>query len=189
MKVFLQPGLRALSGGMGDWVYQLRNGKTILGMKPLNTKEPSQAQMDQRARFKKAAAYAKFALADEATRRIYEAAAEEKGIPAFALCVADFLKGPAIEEVDTSAYNGHDGSPIGILTSDDVGVVNVHVTITDGNGTTIESGNAVESVIGTGHWSYMATASIAPGIPVNINVVATDRPGGTAVQSIPYTIP
>jgi hypothetical protein len=75
------------------------------------------------------------------------------------------------------------------LTSDEVGVVSVRVTITNGNGTTYESGNAVEVSPGTGLWSYMATASLSPGMPVEINVVAADRPGGTAVQNIPFTIP
>jgi hypothetical protein len=172
---------------MGDWVYRVRNGKTILGMKPINTKEPSQAQLDQRARFAEAAAYAKRIMADAQAREAYEIAAEQKDKPAFALCVADFLKPPSIKSVNTSAYAGNEGNTIGIVTVDDMGVVNVAVTITDQAGNVIESGQAVEKAFGG--WTYTVTASVAPGVPVIVKVVATDRPGGIAVQDVPLTIP
>lgn len=187
-KVFLQSGLEALSGRLGDWVFQRRKSKTVLSKRPINTKEPSEAQIQQRKRFKKAKRYANRALANETARAFYEALAEEKDIPVFALCVGDFLNPPAIEEVDLSAYNGHEGSQILIETEDDTGVVSVQVSITDGNGTTYESGNAVEVKSGGGEWTYTTTTLMSPGMPVQINVVAKDRPGGTAEQNIPVTI-
>lgn len=187
-KVFLQPGLRGLSGAMGDWVYQMRNGKTILGMKPINSKEPSQAQVTHRERFKQATLYGKLVMADPALHAFYTQAAAQKDVPIFALCVADFFHTPTINEVDTSDYNGHEGSPIHITALDDVGVVSVRVTITDNNGIVLESGNAIETSSGSGRWSYITTTFIGPDFPVNINVVAMDRPGGTAVQDMPLTI-
>jgi hypothetical protein len=182
-KVVLQPGLRALSGAMGDWVFQTRNGKTIVGMKPLKSKEPTQAQIDHRDRFKQAAAYAKRTLADSNTRKIYDLVSEEKNIPAMALCVADFFHAPSIELMDFGNYNGQIGSSIQILTADDIGVVSLKVTLRDGQGTLIESGDGVEYPLGTGQWTYTAKSAVASGTSVTAYVTATDRPGGMATQN------
>lgn len=57
------------------------------------------------------------------------------------------------------------------------------VVITDADeGTTIESGQAVETSEGAGHWLYTATNNAPAGILAGIQVTATDRPGGTAVE-------
>ena len=180
-KVYLQPGLRGLSGGMGDWVYQFRKGKTFLGMKPINNSEPSEAQVAQRERFRLAAEYGKFVMSDDATRSLYEQAAAESDVPVFALCVADFLKPPSIDSIDPRDYTGKVGDPIKIVASDDFGVMRVDVMLTDDDaGTIIESGQAVET--GSGHWTYTATTPVSTGITVQFQATATDRPGGTAVK-------
>ena len=180
-KVFLQPGLRGLSGGMGDWVYQLRNGKTILGMKPINNSEPSQAQLAHRERFRLATGYGKFVMSEDAIRPLYEQVAAEKDVPVFALCVADFLNPPSIDSIDARDYTGEIGDPIQIVVSDDFGVTRVDVQLTDDDeGTIIETGQAVE--IGSGHWTYTATQAATAGITVQFQVTAMDRPGGTTVE-------
>jgi len=85
--------------------------------------------------------------------------------------------------VDVLAYHGQVGDLISIMARDDFGVASVHVSITDSdNGNAlIESGNAVETAVGSGHWVYTATAAVPAGTELKVNVVATDRPGGTAV--------
>jgi hypothetical protein len=188
MKVKLQPGLRELSGGMGDWVFQTRNGKTILGMKPRRSKEPSQAQIDHRERFKLAASYGRAAMADSNLRSFYEEIAERTGQPIFSLIVGDYLKPPRIATWDGSGYRGQVGDVIQLTTIDDVGVVRVQITITDGQGLSLESGLAVEKSPGNGSWIYTAKSAVPAGKTVTFNVVATDRPGGTAVYKNTKTL-
>ena len=184
MKFKLNPAFEQASGALGNLVFRGVKGKTIVSRKPTTSGEITPAQAEQRERFRQAAAYGKFALANQTTRAIYDAASEEKDIPAFALCVADFLNLPSVDNVDTSAYQGQVNDLIQIVTSDDFGVVNVHVKLTDPSGATIESGNAVETPAGTGHWTYTATASVSAGTMVGITITATDRPGGVAVQAV-----
>jgi hypothetical protein len=143
----------------------------------------SQAQMDHRERFKQAAAYGKRALANPATRALYEQVAREKDVPVFSVCVADFFHAPSIELIDFGNYNGQVDSSIQILTADDVGVVSVNVTLRNGQGNLIESGNAVEFPVGTGQWTYTAQSTVASGTSVTAYVTIADRPGGMATQN------
>ena len=184
--VVLHPTVERFRGAMGRMVFKKYKGRTIVCRKPDVNETVSQAQIDHRERFKQAAAYGKLALANPATRALYEQAAKEKDVPVFSVCVADFFHAPTIKSVDLSAYNGQVGDTIQVIASDDFGVVNVHLTLKNAEGTFIESGNAIE--VGTGHWNYTATASVAAGTPVIAYVVATDRPGGTAVESMGTTI-
>ena len=180
-KVFLQPGLRGLSGGMGDWVYQIRNGKTVVGMKPLNVyREPTESQQVHRQRFAEAAAYAKRALADPEKRAFYQEAARAKDIPAFSLAVADYLKVPTFKAFDASEYHGQVGDPLLIQAADDLGFAVVPVTLSEFDGTPIESGNAVETGPRSGIWVYTSTTSAAPGTELMIEVVGIDHAGHEA---------
>jgi hypothetical protein len=181
-KVFLQPGLRGLSGAMGDWVYQIRNGKTIIGMKALKSGDPSEAQIEQRKRFKEAAAYAKRALAN-GQRAFYELTAKQKEIPAFALAVADFFIEPTVVSVYSDGYNGQIGDQIVIEASDDCGVVQVKVVLSANQGAWVEEGLAVVDPEGSGDWIYTATEEAPAGAEVTINVSATDRPGGKGLHA------
>jgi hypothetical protein len=64
------------------------------------------------------------------------------------------------------------------------GVVHVHITISTEQDVVIESGNAVETPAGSGQWLYTKTVNATDETSVNVRVVATDRPGGTAVTTI-----
>ena len=66
--------------------------------------------------------------------------------------------------------------------SDEFGVVNVVVTISDDQGNPFESGQAVETAAGSGQWIYTAVENAEADITVQ--VAATDRPGGTAVLNV-----
>jgi hypothetical protein len=104
-------------------------------------------------------------------------------MPVFSLTVADFLNAPSIEAIDLSAYVGQADNVINITASDDFAVAGVSVTLRNESGSVIEGGAAIETVPGSGRWTYTATASVPPSSTVNVQVVATDRPGGTAVQT------
>jgi len=183
-KARLHPTLLELRGAMGDMVFRKRNGKVFVSIKSEGTSSaPTEAQAAHRVRFKQAVAYARIAMGDQTTRQIYDYAADQKGIPAFSLGVADFLNLPSVDEVKLSAYQGQVGNNIMIVTSDDFGVVNLHVEIANTQGgVLIESGQAIEYPVGTGQWNYTAQTAVPAGTRVSIKITATDRPGGTAVN-------
>jgi len=188
MKIKLNPMFEAASGQLGGLVFREVRGRTVASRKVSAFAEPSVDQALQRERFKQAAAYGRSALANPATRDLYEEAAKTRNIPVFAVTVADFFNAPTIDNLDVFAYNGQVGDPISILARDDFGVVNVRVSITDIVGSPIESGNAVETVSGSGQWVYCATALVAPDTEVVVNAVATDRPGSTGVSAKPRSL-
>lgn len=176
-KVFLQPGLRGLSGGMGDWVYSLRKGKTVVGMKPIKTAESSEAQVVQQERFKEAVSFAKSALANPALRAFYEPIAVEREISVYALAIADFLNTPDFKPLDLSSYQGRVGDTIVIRVNDDIGMADVDVKITSQTGTLIETGKAVEEGTRSGKWIYTTTAPVTLGSDIFIEVNGTDHAG------------
>jgi hypothetical protein len=180
-KVHLQPGLRGLSGGMGDWVYSIRKGKTVLGMKAIRTAERTEAQLAHQERFKEAVSFAKSALANTSLRDFYAPIALEKEISVYALAVADFLNTPEFEYVELENYKGRVGDTIMIKAADDLGLAFVNVKISSQNGSLIESGQAAEQGSGSGKWIYTATAPVALGTDIFIEATGADH-AGTKVE-------
>jgi len=182
MKVFLQPGLLGLSGGMKGWVYSICNGKTYLGSKPLLTaeREPSEAELDQQMRFKKAALHAKALLADPDTRQFYQMIAKQSGTPIFAVAMGDTLNEPSIKPLDLSTYQGRIGDTIAIEAMDDIGLAEMNVNIVAQDRTPIESGKAVENGVRSGEWTCTATKQVALGTDIFIEVMGVDHAGNQA---------
>lgn len=171
-----------MRGGLGDLVFRSLNGQTILSGKPdFSGVTATEGQAEQRERFKQAVAYGRMVLTDPEARAVYEEAAERKGKPAFALTVADFMNAPSVDEIDLSDYGGAEGDPIYIRTHDDISVVGVTVSITDGAGTALEDGSAELDAANT-RWIYTAKTAIATGTNVRILVTASDRPDGQSTQ-------
>jgi hypothetical protein len=189
-KIKLNPIVEGVSGGFGNIVFRSSKGKTVMCRKPaVSDSDTTEAQAAHRERFRKAAAYGRSVMADAEKLEMYKQAAERKDIPVFALTIADFFNVPTINEVDLLAYTGKAGDVITVNAMDDFGVAKVHVTLTPmSGGTPIESGYAVETTAGSGVWVYTAQLSVAAGSNVNINVVATDYPGGSAVESFIKTV-
>ena len=181
MKVRLNPAFEGMSGQLGEMVFRELRGETIISRKPALSTAVTVEQLAHRERFKQAAAYGKSALANQTTRQLYEEAAKSKNMPVFAMTVADFFNAPVIDNVDLSVYHGHEGSFITISARDDFDVVRVHVSISDDASNPIESG---EAVLDSGSWVYTITEGVSAGTNVIVNVVATDRPGGTAVKTV-----
>ncbi|MBK9925065.1 MAG: hypothetical protein IPP66_07210 [Anaerolineales bacterium] len=183
MKIKLNPMFEEARGQLGGMVLRELRGETIASRKPSSIGEPTVDQAAQRERFKLAAAYGKSALADPLTRALYEAAANNKKIPVFALTVADYLNPPTIHEVDLSGFSGEIGQAIRIKASDDFGVARVSVTISDNAGSLVYEGDdAIETAPGSGVWVYTTTGGVPDGVTAKVSVVAADRPGGVAVQ-------
>jgi hypothetical protein len=184
-KIKLNPIVEEVSGGLGNLVFRTSNGKTVLCRKPdFSDNEITEDQAAHRERFRQAVAYGRSVMANEDMREIYNQAAERKGIPVFALTVADFFNAPSINEVNLSAYNGKIGDMIKVSALDDVNVMSVHVALVNSqDNALIESGDAVETAAGSGQWVYTATTAVPAGTLVNFTVVVTDRPGGTAIET------
>jgi len=171
--------LEQIRGQVGDLVFKRYGEKTVISQKPdISGTEATPAQEAGRERFREAALYGKMVMADPETKALYSEAAKAKGKPVFSLTIADFFNAPSVEEVDLSAYSGAAGDEIVIQASDDFDVASVEVALTDGNGSAIESGAAVETPAGSGRWVYTASANVPTGTTVRIAVTAKDRPGG-----------
>jgi hypothetical protein len=172
-----------IRGGVGGLVVRKgRRGKYTLSNKPdMSELTPSEAQAAQRKVFARAVDYGKSVLADPDQFAFYEGLAEQKDMPAFALCVGDYLNPPSMDDLDLSSYQGRVGDSILITTHDDVGVVKVNVELTRTDGTNIERGQAV--ALGIGSWAYIATVPVATGTDIFIEAEGFDRPGSRVVCS------
>lgn len=94
VKAILNPGIRRLSGTMGDWTYRWRNGKqTIMKTPDMSKVKWSKAQKANRQRFSEAISYAKQAMADPKVRAHYEKVGEKAGRQPFRVAVSDFFEG------------------------------------------------------------------------------------------------
>ena len=176
-KVTLNPALVAIQGHVADMVFKRWEGQELVAKMPDRTGIVATAnQVAQQDKFRLAALYGKAVLADPQTKQVYEDAAARKGIPAFALTVADFLNAPAIDEIDLSVYTGKTGDKIAVHASDDVEVQGVTVSIRAQGGAVLEEGAAVFTPA-SASWTYTATTDLAQGQAVSIEVNATDRPG------------
>ena len=183
MKVKLNPAFEAMSGDLGELIFREVRGKTVVSRKSTMTVEPSPDQIAHRERFRLAVAYGRSVMSKAQVRALYEEVARRRNVPVFSLTIADFFNAPTIHSVDLFEYHGQTGDVIHVMASDDFGVENVHVSIFNGQGETIESGSATETEAGSGHWFYTATSTLFTGTEITIRAVATDRPCGTAVKT------
>ena len=182
MKAKLHPTIEEYRGALGEIVFREVNGKTIVSRKASPSGEPTANQLAHRERFKDAAAYGKTVIANEVLSALYEEAAKAKKITIYLAAITDYIKAPSIQSVDLSTYNGHVGSLIQVHANDDFGLTKVHVSITNSQGMPLENGDAVESTDTPNLWVYTAKFNVPADTLVMIRVVATDLPGGTAVQ-------
>ena len=180
-KVKLNPVLEQIRGKVGDLVFKRYEEEVVVARKPdLSGRVPTPGQAAHRERFRLAALYGKTVFADPVKKTLYENAAKAHGKPVFALTVSDFLNAPAVDEIDLSAYTGKAGEPITIRASDDFEVAGVAVAIRDTCGAVLEQAPACQS---DGVWRYTTTKTLTAGVPVMIEVTATDRPGNKTVKT------
>ena len=178
-KVKLNPVLEQFRGRIGELVFKRYGDEVVVSPNPDRSDiQPSEAQLAQQERFREATLYGKTIMADADLKADYDAVAHSKGIPVFALTIADFFHAPHIRGIDLSEYAGAVGNTILIQADDDFEVTSVQVSLTDSEGTPIESGAAVESPPQSGNWLYTATAAVASGTTVRVAATASDRPGG-----------
>ena len=182
-KTTLNPTIEEYRGSVGKLVFKKYKGRTIVAKKPVRTKEPGPAELARREHFKEAVAYAKSVLADPAAREFYKPISFQRDISIYALAVGDFLKKPTIKPLDLTKYKGQIGDPISIRATDDIGLADLDVKLVSDQGTLIEQGKAVEIGVGSGKWTYTATASVALGSDIFIELSGVDHAGNRVKYS------
>lgn len=184
MKIDLNRAIRGMNGTMDNWVYKRFEGRTIVSQKPEFRGPPSLGQIRHREAFARAAEYAKAVFADPARKAAYADAARAAGrTTVFALAMGDYLKPPAVRELDLGGYFGRSGDTVRILASDDFEVTTVKVTIRRASGATLEQGLAVR----TGPvWIYRVLAAAPAGEAITIEAEAADRAGNERTLSEPW---
>jgi hypothetical protein len=184
-KVRLNPIMLQIRGAVGDLVFKRYGDELILARNPDREGiELTEAQKAHRKRFQQAVQYARQALAEPAKLALYQARAKATGKPTISVPVGDFLNLPSVGNVDLSGYAGAAGDKISFQAEDDFSVVSAQVSITQSDGTPIESGNAMQTAPNSAEWSYTATKAVAPGTHVRITATARDLPGGEGSQQV-----
>jgi hypothetical protein len=152
-----------------------------MGKIPRKVQTESDVQRGIRSKFKLAAAYARVAIADPATKQLYSKMASP-GQTAFNLALADYFTPPTVDNIDTDGYTGVVGSKIEIEANDDFMVKSVDVKIAKADGTLIEQGPAVADGL---KWTYTATQANPVLSGTKITVTAKDLPANmTALDKI-----
>jgi len=184
-RVKVNPIIERMSGKLGDLVFKRYGDEVIIVRRPdMSQRTFSPGQLTAQERFRRAAQYGKLALAEPATRAVYVAAAQAKGMPVFALTVADFFKAPVVDELDVSKYTGQAGASIVVLAHDDFEVSGVTVSIKDAGGQVVESGAATQAPPKSGRWVYTTTQAVASLTGVSVTATASDRPGNMGVKTV-----
>ena len=167
--------IHGLSGMLGKQlvVRAKKNGSFVVAAAPRRgAGPPSDAQKQQRERFRQALLYAKGAQA----REEYQEAAAARGQSARNVAVADFMRPPEIRAIDLSGYDGAPEQTIRITAVDDVKVNTVGILIATEDGNLVEKGSAIASANDGTLWTYTTTAA-APHSAVKIVVDVADLAG------------
>ena len=186
-RVKLNPIIDQVRGKIGDLVFRSYGGETILSRLPdLSGGVPTARQEAQRVRFRDAAFYGRVVLEDPPARAFYEEVAARRKQPLFSVIVGDYPQPPDRRRSQRGAYTGATGDPILVSAHDDVEVVQVVVTLTDGGGAELETGPAVPD---EGRWRYEAQTDVPSGTDVTITARASDRPGNMGEEAVEVTTP
>jgi|SRR6185295_5641207 len=175
--VELNETINGYRGSIGKLVFKKYKGRTIVGRKVKSSKPPTEGQLAQRAEFKEASAFARTVKANPTLLAFYEPIARQRQVTVRVVAMGDYLKKPTIKPLDLSNYKGQIGDVIEIRAADNLGLADLNVEIVAQDGTPIESGEAVEEGDRSGKWLYTATAQVALGSDVFIEVKGADHAG------------
>src|SRR5690349_3730465 len=105
-KVRFEGPIAGFSGSMGKMVFadQKKTGKCLAYMK--SQKDPTEARLEQQARFMEAGARADAALEDPATYAFYEKIAKQRNKLTRNVAIGEFLCIPSFKPLGLSAYQG-----------------------------------------------------------------------------------
>ena len=99
MKVELNPTIERFHGKIGGLTYRVMYGKqTVMKTPDMSNVQWSEAQQENRQRFRQAIAYARAAMADPKVRAHYEKRGKKANRQAFRVAVSDFYAGKNLLE-------------------------------------------------------------------------------------------
>ena len=154
--VELNETINGYRGSIGKLVFKKYRGRTIVSRKVLSTKPPTEGQLAQRAEFKEASAFARTVKANPDLLAFYGPIAKQREVTVRVVAMGDVIE---------------------IRAADDLGLAELNVKIVAQDGTPIESGQAFEEGDRSGKWVYTATAQVALGSDVFIEVKGVDHAG------------
>lgn len=167
-----------MSGKFGrKIVFKVVKDVTVATRRSTRKRVLSENQIAHKARFKRAAQYAKAKMNDPVAKAEYKQIAGNKAFASpFAAAVRDFLVPPEVLSVATNDFSGAAGSVIPIELSDYVKTIRVKVSIIDAAGAIIESGEATYTNSDI-TWRYITQQVLPSLVGVKIVIIAIDRPG------------
>jgi hypothetical protein len=177
--------LKGIRGKVGDKVYREIRGKTFVQAAPVYNKNriPSQNELETRAKFSKATAFARKAMVTPELRVIYEQAKKVyRGMTAFGIAVRNALEKPLVMQIDARGYTGLPGSRIIVRADDRVKVTEVTVSIVTVDGVLIEQGAAYALVKNPYDWIYETREVNNELEGCKVSVVAKNLPGNEGVM-------
>lgn len=185
MAILKPNALGDLAGRLGDLVIaKHRNGLCVVRKRPIRTAPATPGEKKNQSKLRLAVAWAKAVWADQPELKAqYAAAGKLQDRRAFDLAKADFLRPPAIDDMDLSRFTGKKGEQIRIRAIDDFEVAEVRVKIQGLDGSILEEGAAG---LDGSQWLYTATVDAPSGKTVVIEAKATDHPGHTAVRKVDH---
>ena len=151
----LTPGLR---GKFGD---QFLFRKTTIALRRFEASGvTTEAQRQQREKFRLATLYAKRCMLTPELKAEYDKIGRTYGNGAFAAAVTDFLKSITVDAILTNSYSGQAGFPLTVMVNDIHKMKTMKVTLESASGQVIEEGNAA-FMPGSSGYCYVTTVDIA----------------------------
>jgi hypothetical protein len=145
-------------GSLGGLVFQSWGDKVIVRSESRRRKVPvckqSRRQQVTRMNFRDATVYAKAVTRDREKKAYYARKAKAIGVrSAYSAAISDYMRGLAIESVDTRRYSGKVGGQVKVtVRKKDFAVKEVNVSFKTTAGEMIEQGRAVMD--SNGAWIY-----------------------------------
>jgi hypothetical protein len=173
---------KGLSGMVGkQLVFRTWNGKTFLSVAPKKPKKQSPLQKENRSRFKMATVFAKSMMKDPVKKAEYKEIAKKMKLPnAYTAAIAEYMRRPEIQALDTIAYSGKADEEVKIkVRKKGFEIQEVEVIVVDLNGEVIEEGKSRKVM---GDWVYRTFKEAKERESVQIVVKVKDRVGNSVNQ-------
>ena len=151
--------------------------QAILLATPPKRVKTSGKQTENESRFKEAIQYANQQMEIPEAKAEYAKRITSSKNNAHAVARADYLIAPVIHSIKIEGYTGKPGERITIKATDDFRVTAVKVSIISGDGSKLETGDAVRVRLKPNFWRYHTTKENSTVAGMVIKVYAYDRPG------------
>jgi len=187
-KVDLSAYVNGIGGKVGNNTVFRRVGKrTILAQRPKKKENPDPVKESvrlQRDKFRRAAAFARAKMNDQAAKEEYRMLAQgQEFMSPFTAAVRDYLRPIEFSSVKTVGYTGKVGDKIVVQPMDYRKVKELVITILRQDASVVESGAAVLPE-GELDWTYTATQVNDQLVGGKVVIRAMDRSGKEAVVEV-----